>query len=187
MALIYSLLADKEHRLGSSRYGAVDLWMSCVRHKDIPNKVVNAPPFVYGNDSDEIKAHPFFEGVNWDRLRRVHPPFVPKVRGWGDTRYFDDNIGCLMEDDISSQGRNEYDAADYSDAEEPPEIKVPKRRARDKVLRDENVGATAMNIRKEGAFSGYSYVRPKPVALAFNYKRVRSIVPKDHLSDLYAC
>lgn len=187
MALIYSLLADKEQRLGSSRYAAVDLWTSCVHRNDISNTVIKAPPFVYGNDSDEIKAHPFFDGVNWDRLRRVPPPFVPKVRGWGDTRYFDDNIGCLMEDDISSEGQNEYHPADYSDAEEPPEIKVPKRRARDKVLRDENVGATAMNIRKEGAFSGYSYVRPTPVALAFDSERVRSIVPKDHLSDLYAC
>lgn len=29
------------------------------------------------NGVDEIKAHPFFEGINWDTLRDLKPPYVP--------------------------------------------------------------------------------------------------------------
>lgn len=30
----------------------------------------------------EIKAHPFFKGLNWDQLkkRELKPPFIPKVK-----------------------------------------------------------------------------------------------------------
>jgi len=29
------------------------------------------------NGVEEIKAHPFFEGINWDALRDKTPPYVP--------------------------------------------------------------------------------------------------------------
>lgn len=46
--------------------------------------------------------------------------------------------------------------------------KAKQERARDKILRDDSVGAKAMEMRKQGAFLGYTYRRPKPVALALN-------------------
>lgn len=36
----------------------------------------------------EIKAHPFFTGVDWDKIRECEPPFVPQLRSIIDTAYF---------------------------------------------------------------------------------------------------
>lgn len=37
---------------------------------------------------DQIKGHEFFSGVDWDVLRQVQPPFVPRLRSIVDTSYF---------------------------------------------------------------------------------------------------
>jgi len=29
------------------------------------------------NGCDEIKAHPFFKGTDWDKLRDLTPPYIP--------------------------------------------------------------------------------------------------------------
>lgn len=56
--LIRKLLTDSENRLG--RY----------------------------NGADDIKAHPFFRGVDWETIRKVDAPFIPKLRSITDTRFF---------------------------------------------------------------------------------------------------
>ncbi|CAN3377441.1 hypothetical protein DIURU_003318 [Diutina rugosa] len=56
--LIRKLLTSAEHRLG--RYGG----------------------------AEEIKQHPFFRGVDWDTIRKVDAPFIPKLRSITDTRFF---------------------------------------------------------------------------------------------------
>lgn len=39
---------------------------------------------------DEIKAHPFFKGIEWDKLReRKDVPILPKLKDKFDTSYFD--------------------------------------------------------------------------------------------------
>jgi protein-serine/threonine kinase len=38
--------------------------------------------------ADEIKAHPFFAGIDWDNIRECEPPFVPQLRSITDTAYF---------------------------------------------------------------------------------------------------
>ena len=38
--------------------------------------------------AEEIKAHPFFAGWDWDRVRERDPPFVPELRSIIDTAYF---------------------------------------------------------------------------------------------------
>ncbi|KAJ3148727.1 Serine/threonine-protein kinase [Geranomyces variabilis] len=36
----------------------------------------------------QIKAHPFFRGVNWAEIRRTRAPFVPQLKSITDTSYF---------------------------------------------------------------------------------------------------
>jgi len=56
--LIRRLLTHSEHRLG--RHGG----------------------------AAEIKNHPFFRGVDWDTIRNVDAPFIPKLKSITDTRFF---------------------------------------------------------------------------------------------------
>ena len=37
---------------------------------------------------DQIKAHPFFAGVDWPNLRRSRAPFIPELTSITDTSYF---------------------------------------------------------------------------------------------------
>jgi protein-serine/threonine kinase len=37
---------------------------------------------------DQIKAHPFFYGVDWNTIRNIDAPFVPHLRSMTDTSYF---------------------------------------------------------------------------------------------------
>ncbi|KAJ3857424.1 kinase-like domain-containing protein [Lentinula lateritia] len=37
---------------------------------------------------DQIKQHPFFYGVDWDSIRSIDAPFVPRLRSITDTSYF---------------------------------------------------------------------------------------------------
>ncbi|CAM9013349.1 unnamed protein product [Wickerhamomyces anomalus] len=56
--LIRRLLTHSEHRLG--RHGG----------------------------AQEIKSHPFFRGVDWETIRNVDAPFIPKLKSITDTRFF---------------------------------------------------------------------------------------------------
>jgi protein-serine/threonine kinase len=38
--------------------------------------------------AEQIKAHPFFAGIDWDTIRECEPPFVPQLRSIIDTAYF---------------------------------------------------------------------------------------------------
>lgn len=31
------------------------------------------------NSTAEVKAHPFFAGVEWNTIRNIEPPFVPHL------------------------------------------------------------------------------------------------------------
>ncbi|KAK5138001.1 hypothetical protein LTR08_005798 [Meristemomyces frigidus] len=53
----------------------------------------------------------------------------------------------------------------------PQRPKKEKKRARDKLLRDPIVGRGVMEIRKKGAFFGYTYRRPKPLGLEQDGKK----------------
>jgi serine/threonine kinase 38 len=41
------------------------------------------------NGLDEIKAHPFFEGLDWKNLRNAKSPFAPELVSDDDCRRFD--------------------------------------------------------------------------------------------------
>jgi protein-serine/threonine kinase len=37
---------------------------------------------------NQIKSHPFFYGADWNALRYIVPPFVPRLQSITDTKYF---------------------------------------------------------------------------------------------------
>jgi serine/threonine kinase 38 len=57
---------------------------------DLIRKLICDPAERLGrNGVEEIKSHPFFMGINWDRLRDTQAPNVPQLSGAVDTSNFD--------------------------------------------------------------------------------------------------
>ncbi len=223
MDLINSLLQEKEHRLSSSKYKVNDWQQARYKSGQIVGR--RADPgaqdypgnFVYPNDAGDIKAHPFFDRISWERLHLSRPPWVPQVNGKDDTQWFDDEEGVPISDvdnaasesDMGSEIGNvkignspvprqvrQVDGADGArdkhltqqnrmvenePLQENEEKAKAKKRPRDKVLRDKEVGRKALELRKKGAFLGYTYRRPK--LLSFEDEREkqrtmqRSLIP----------
>lgn len=57
--------------------------------------------FVYSDDGEDLKRHPFFCGIPWDNMQDYYPPFVPRLQNWEDTKYFDDE-GPISDIDSTS-------------------------------------------------------------------------------------
>jgi protein-serine/threonine kinase len=52
-------------------------------------RLISAPEERLGrHGADEIKAHPFFAGINWDTIRQVEAPYIPQLTSITDTSYF---------------------------------------------------------------------------------------------------
>ena len=60
------------------------------------------------NGSQEIKAHPFFNGVEWDKLRTIRAPFEPNLKSNVDVSYFP--IDEISQEDTSAQHRAQAEA-----------------------------------------------------------------------------
>lgn len=57
---------------------------------DILKKLVNDSESRLGrNGADEIKKHPFFEGLDWDHIRKLKSPYIPSVTSEISTENFD--------------------------------------------------------------------------------------------------
>jgi hypothetical protein len=211
--LISQILQEKEYRLCSRKYMLNDYLHSKGPYGLLNRRADGASKdykgfYVYPDDASDIKAHPFFEGIRWDELHFRKPPFIPKVKSWEDTKYFEEEEPISDIDDTSSaidsldpvplpdkgigipmmnaldsgpchkiplrapvakETKSNYTTAQQAMKTSPP-IKTPlkvykrkkeKKRPRDKILRDEAVGKTVMDIRKRGAFLGYTYRRPR--------------------------
>jgi len=39
---------------------------------------------------DQIKSHPFFASIDWEKLQDMEPPIVPNVKSEDDTQNFDE-------------------------------------------------------------------------------------------------
>ena len=59
--------------------------------------------------SQELKAHPFFTGVQWNQLRQIRAPFLPQLASNVDTAYFP--IHEIDQSDTSAQTRAQADHA----------------------------------------------------------------------------
>jgi serine/threonine protein kinase len=117
---------------------------------------------VYPEDATSIKRHPFFASINWDTLHLQRPPFIPKVKGEDETKYFD------KEHEILADCSTEVDEADAELNEVELQkliLKKLQKRPRCKLLRDPQFAQTVMDQRKKGAFLGYTWRRPPTWAL----------------------
>lgn len=213
--LILRMLADKKTRLCSPKYMLNDFAHTKRKPGELDDHPSNAylrtyrGDYVYPDDATDIKNHPFFRGTRWDELHYRTPPFVPKVKGWEDTKYFDcQQISDVQDWTSEDSGPDEVDQSlgetlekcAKSEPKRPStgtksgnkskigklsrafniqcksqKKKREKKRARDKVLRDEKTGKIALEMRKRTAFVGYTYRRPKDVLLAFEPERGRSL------------
>ncbi|KAF1983536.1 kinase-like protein [Aulographum hederae CBS 113979] len=123
--LMQQILQEKDHRLSSRKYRDNDL-SSHVRNSRRNSRAGNAhhhgatryptaqsPNFVFADDAEAIKLHPFFGGVRWDRMTagRETPPFVPRVGGGQSiTKYFEDEEDILSsKEDVAGSSGSESD------------------------------------------------------------------------------
>ncbi|KAF1979812.1 kinase-like protein [Bimuria novae-zelandiae CBS 107.79] len=187
--LMMRLLDERVDRLSSKRYREND-WVLRDR-SPCPRRVRNlniTGHMVFANDAEDIKSHPFFRTIQWQNLHLTRPPFVPRVQGGQSiTKYFDDEAEIMSASDhLDSSSYDHAPADDEVPAgaqkigdrdgggdtmpqQEPTaqgvkrvqRRKKEKKRPRDKLLRDPQVGRTVLELRKKGAFVGYTYRRPR--------------------------
>ena len=64
--------------------------------------------------ADEVKNHPFFQGIDFDKVLRKEykPPFVPKLNDDTDLRYFDENYTQLKVENENHEGKADEDEKD---------------------------------------------------------------------------
>ena len=85
-----------------------------------PNQRLGSGP----NGTQEIKNHNFFNGINWNdaKMRKIRPPFIPKLKSDTDLRYFDtmftdepidENQRSNINKDRSREASNEYIGFSY--------------------------------------------------------------------------
>lgn len=62
------------------------------------------------NGVEDIKSHPYFNGVNWDNIRDMESPIIPQLDGPYDTKYFDnfDEIPDHDENDWENNRKNHW-------------------------------------------------------------------------------
>ena len=94
---------------------------------------------------DDIKAHPFFNRLDWDNIHRQPSPWTPDLRS---------------SDDLAQWFEPEKEIMSHSDDDKSRE---PVKRPRDKILRDAEHGPVAMEVRKQCAFLGYTFRRSELV------------------------
>ncbi|KAJ4303233.1 hypothetical protein N0V90_002126 [Kalmusia sp. IMI 367209] len=183
--LITRLLEERPERLSAKCYCEND-WILRNRTPGARRvRNVNCTGhIVFSNDAEDIKSHPFFRTIQWPTLHLARPPFVPRVHGGQPiTKYFDDEAEIMSASDHLDSSSYDHgpEGGDGADGEKDTDsgvgegkacegpVKVKKlqrrkkdrKRPRDKLLRDPQVGRTVLELRKKGAFVGYTYRRPR--------------------------
>ncbi|KDR83874.1 hypothetical protein GALMADRAFT_110858 [Galerina marginata CBS 339.88] len=79
--------------------------------------------------ADEVKAHPFFAGIDWDKVTTTEAAFIPQVTDPESTDYFDPRgaIPQLFqdEDQVALQNQSSLDSPTGSVIMPPPSMPVP--------------------------------------------------------------
>ncbi|KAL6934047.1 probable Serine/threonine-protein kinase orb6 [Hanseniaspora guilliermondii] len=60
--------------------------------------------------AEEIKRHPFFRGVDWNTIRQVEAPYIPKLSSITDTRFFPtDELENVPDSPAMTQAKREHE------------------------------------------------------------------------------
>lgn len=112
--LMRRMLREKEERLSSPKYYLNDYAYSQAQESNTYH--IHGPAdkssknyqgrHVYTDDADDIKSHPWFKSIDWTQIHKKKPPFVPKVKGWEDTKYFDEDESVSDMGSSSSEEEN---------------------------------------------------------------------------------
>ena len=128
------------------------------------------------NDGRDLREHPFFEGLDWGKLHSMKPPFIPEgLKGTEDTKYFNEDY--FQSTSVNSSSPNQQSPSSLSQSEQPkPLLEVNNEyivheNARDQLLQDPVHGKELLELRKEVAFWGYTYRRPKTLGTEVTGRR----------------
>ncbi|KAH8704887.1 kinase-like domain-containing protein [Talaromyces proteolyticus] len=191
-------LSSKQYRINDCF-----LWPDTVYNPMDPPDPYYKRRHVYPDDASDIKAHRLFRGIPWSEMLYEQPPYIPDVKNQADTSYFDEILNPELEIDKSEKRDADLASNQHSESQAAKEISCQtshpnpiisqstfnvetnikrtvskkngkeSRGARDRILRDKNVGSTALDVRTRVAFMGYTWRRPKPVRDVLETKRGR--------------
>jgi len=77
--------------------------------KDIINKLLDKSPDTRLRNAEEIKRHPFFNGINWQELfnRQTQPPYIPNVKSKDSIAMIDTSFTNLnVEKEVGKKDRS---------------------------------------------------------------------------------
>ncbi|SGY23478.1 BQ5605_C019g08943 [Microbotryum silenes-dioicae] len=155
--LITSLICEREDRLGSRRSVSKDRPNSMMESLRSPTGAAmrgQAEPGGAGDGAEEIKAHPWFRGIDFPTLHLQTPPFVPCLTSSTDTRYFEEDIDAVS-------------LSPFFHTKKPPKIHLiapgipAPDTTRDPLLKHVEHGQMLLDARKGLAFQGWTYKKPK--------------------------
>ncbi|KAM0564121.1 hypothetical protein ACHAPJ_000330 [Fusarium lateritium] len=84
--LIFHLIQEKDIRMCSRKYRR--------KYRDRSNNsqaTDYSGRYVFPDDAEDIKRHPWFRNTHWDRLHSMPPPFIPNLKSDDDAHYFDES------------------------------------------------------------------------------------------------
>lgn len=88
-----------------------DDWPLTDESKDIITRLLEHNPFdrLGAGGAHEVKAHPFFDEIDWDSLLRQKAEFVPQLDGEDDTSYFDTRSDRYNHEGVEESDDHETD------------------------------------------------------------------------------
>nr|GAT59960.1 serine/threonine protein [Mycena chlorophos] len=78
--------------------------------------------------ADEVKAHPFFEGIDWDQVTSTEAAFIPQITDPESTDYFDPRGAIpqlFHDDDQIAVGQSALNSPTVDSSMPPPAAPVP--------------------------------------------------------------
>ncbi len=122
--------------------------------------------------ADEVKAHPWFAGVDWANLRNTTSPFVPKLGKSEDTFYFEARNAIYhttWEGDTSTQAEEgEEQESHVARVRNFSIINIPQLMTLNQSLVDEKQGTVGQLVRRCGATAMI------PPLVLFSWRETRS-------------